>query len=185
MKKTTLTLLFLLCHVIAFAQNKKVCLSEEEYKLYEMIMQYRKTKNLPVIPLSASLTFVAQTHCKDMMENPPQQPCNMHSWSNKGKWKPVCYTSDHKKADLMWSKPSELTKYKGNGYEISFWSSNAVRANEALQSWKKSSGHNTVIINSGIWKEKWNAIGIGIVGNYAVVWFGNETDSSTEVIKCK
>lgn len=168
-----------------FAQSKSVCLSAEEYKLYELIMQYRKTKNLPIIPLSASLSLVAQTHCKDMMENPPQPPCNMHSWSDKGQWTACCYTPDHKNAAAMWSKPSELTNYQGDGYEISFGSSGNANAKEALQGWKNSKGHNAVIINTGIWKSKWNAIGIGIVGNYAVVWFGKELDKETTPKVCK
>jgi uncharacterized protein YkwD len=189
MKKIILRLLLqiviLFVPLVAFSQNKTVCLSAEENKLYELIMQYRKTKNLPIIPLSASLTFVAQTHCKDLNENPPKEPCNMHSWSNKGKWKPCCYTPDHKNAAAMWSKPSELTNYKGNGYEISHWSSAGANAQESLNGWKRSNGHNTVIINAGIWNSKWNAIGIGIVDNYAVVWFGNETDTETTPSVCK
>ncbi len=36
--------------------------------------------------------------------------------------------------------------------------------------------HNAVIINDGMWSRSWKAIGIGIYGNYAVVWFGNEED---------
>jgi uncharacterized protein YkwD len=52
-----------------------------------------------------------------------------------------------------------------------------MTANYALESWKESSGHNAVIINQGIWKNQWNAIGVGVFKGFAVVWFGNEIDN--------
>ena len=156
-------------------------LSQEEQSLYNLIMQYRKTKNLPPIPLSPSLTIVAQTHAHDLADNNPDQGrCNLHSWSNKGSWSACCYTDDHAKAQCMWDKPSELTSYKGNGYEISAWSSDDISASKALDLWKSSPGHHAVIINSGIWNSSWQAIGIGIYGGYALVWFGNEPDSQSK-----
>ncbi|MBX9850383.1 MAG: CAP domain-containing protein [Cytophagaceae bacterium] len=165
---------------------KNVCVSEEELKLYNLITEYRKQKKLPKIPLSKSLTFVAQTHSKDLMENKPTGECNMHSWSNKGKWTSCCYTPDHKQSQCMWNKPSELTSYKSTGFEISYYYSKDVKAEGALESWKQSKGHNPVIINSGIWKDyKWNAIGIGIYKNYATVWFGTEVDKEEVAVKCK
>jgi uncharacterized protein YkwD len=80
----------------------------------------------------------------------------------------------------MWDKPRELTSYKGNGYEISYGIHGAsVTADGALEGWKKSSEHNAVIINKGIWSDSnWNAIGVGISKGYAVVWFGKEYDSN-------
>jgi hypothetical protein len=61
-------------------------LSVDEQHLYEFIMEYRKSMNLPSIPLSESLTYVAQTHSRDLAENRPDQgKCNLHSWSKKGK----------------------------------------------------------------------------------------------------
>ena len=77
----------------------------------------------------------------------------------------------------MWNKPSELTNYKGNGYEIVFISKNSYSdsftiADDSLQGWQKSNGHNPVIINEGIWKNAWNAIGLGIYEGFVAVWFG-------------
>ena len=160
--------------MIGFGQN----LSNEETELYNIIMQYRYSKGLTKIPLSKSLTFVAQTHVKDLVNNKPDVGnCNMHSWSNKGNWTPCCYTDDHARAKCMWDKPSELTSYKGNGYEISYGGGNSVTAIGALSGWKSSSGHNAVIINQGIWNDNnWQAIGIGIYKGFAVVWFGEEKD---------
>jgi len=152
-------------------------LSAEEKKLYDLVMKYRAEKGLPVIPISKSLTVVAQTHAKDLQDNNPAQGrCNMHSWSSKGRWTPCCYTDDHAKASCMWSKPRELTSYQGDGYEISYMNSPDATAEEALAGWKRSPGHNQVVINAGMWNTPWKAIGIGVYKSYAVIWFGHEPD---------
>lgn len=178
MKYIFIALSFILCSVSANAQN----LTKEEQKLYKLLMDYRKQNGLHEIPLSASLTIVAQTHVKDLVENKPDKGnCNAHSWSANGKWTACCYTPDHAQATCMWTKPKELTSYSGNGYEIACGSNGCcsdfeMTAEYALQSWKKSAGHNGVIVNQGIWKDKWNAIGIGVYKGFAVVWFGKEAD---------
>lgn len=169
-----LTVLFSI-EIKSFAQE----LSSDESELYDLVMKYRNANGLPKIPLSKSLTYVAQTHAQDLEENYVSDlKCNLHSWSNKGKWKPVCYTNYHPQAELMWSKPKEITSYKGYGYEIAYAEDIEYLANavDALEGWKTSKSHNAVILNQGKWKKKWNAIGIGINGSYAVIWFGNELD---------
>lgn len=176
-KKFLLIALFFHIYSESFSQ----ILSTEEKKLYEMIMEYRKEKGLPNIKLSISLTYVAQTHVKDLQTNRLfNSTCNMHSWSNNGTWTPCCYTDDNLKASCMWDKPRELTNYQGNGFEISYGLQGAsVTADNALEGWKKSSGHNAVIVNEGIWSDSnWKAIGIGISKGYAVVWFGKEYDDN-------
>ena len=172
-----LSLLFL---ALIALQTTAQTLTAEERKLYDIIMDYRKQKGLPSIPVSPSLTIVAQTHVKDLVENKPNTGnCNMHSWSAKGKWTPVCYTDDHANASGMWSKPRELTSYKGEGYEISHWTSGLANAAQALRGWQGSSGHNQVMVNEGIWKNmNWQAIGIGIYGGFAVAWFGVARDEA-------
>jgi uncharacterized glyoxalase superfamily protein PhnB len=170
MRQIAFLFVLLISAITSFSQKP----TNEEMKLYNLIMEYRKTKGLPGIPISPSLTIVAQTHIKDLQENHPEQdPCNLHSWSDKGNWTPCCYTSDHAKAQCMWDKPKELTSYQSYGFEIATWGSGKANAEEALDSWKNSSGHNDVIINQGIWNDyTWKAIGIGMSDNYAVVWFG-------------
>jgi uncharacterized protein YkwD len=160
----------------------EVCLTTEEEKLYDLIMRYRKSKNLDSIPISAKLTSVAQIHSRDLMENysfSVDNKCNPHSWSKKGKWSSCCYTTDHKQALCMWNKPKELTEYPSYGYEIAYYSSAGATAEEGLDGWKKSQGHNPLLINSGMWeKVKWKAIGIAVYGNYGIVWFGESPDDS-------
>ena len=83
----------------------------------------------------------------------------------------------------MWNKPREIANYNGDGYEIAYYHSTEATALLALEGWKSSSGHNPLLINSGMWKEiAWKAIGIGIYNNYAVVWFGRIEDSSLLLI---
>ncbi len=157
--------------------NGGFVLNAEEAELYRLINAYRAERGLPAIALSPSLTTVARAHVQDHIANAATLlvgGCNLHSWSNSGAWQGCCYTADHAQAACMWNKPRELTVYPGNGYEISV--SGAFSAAEALSSWQGSPGHDNVIINQGGWTEPWRAIGVGIGGGYAHVWFGNEAD---------
>jgi hypothetical protein len=173
MKHTLLAITLLFICFESYAQT----LSEEESKLYTIIMEYRTANGLPQIPLSGALTIVAQTHVKDLVNNRPvTEQCNPHSWSDKGNWTPCCYTSDHAQAACTWSKPRELTNYRGNGYEILFMVDSAATAVGALEAWKLSPGHHAMVLNRDGWGDTWNAIGVGIYQGYAVVWFGNEWD---------
>lgn len=195
MRTIFVTVILMIFILNSFAQKSvTACLSQDEKKLYDLIMEYRKQHKLPKIPISKSLTFVAQTHCKDLSENKPdnQPGCNPHSWSDKGEWTACCYTPDHKQAQCMWDKPRELTNYKGSGYEIAFGSSDSrydsytASAEAALEGWKKSTGHNNVILNKDIWKSHgWGAIGVAIYKGYSVVWFGEEADEDGTADVCE
>jgi len=158
-----------------------VSLSTEETRLYELVNEYRAENGLSAIPLSSSLTYVAQAHVRDLQNYPPSGNCNMHSWSSNGAWSSCCYTPDHAQAQCMWDKPRELTDYPGNGYENAFGSSGyTATAQAAFDAWKNSSGHNAVILNQGVWNRRpWNALGVGIDGGYAVLWFGEEVDPAS------
>jgi Cysteine-rich secretory protein family len=183
--KTCLLFIFLI--LVGFDDRPdnegNVCISLEEKKLYDLIMAYRKANKLSDIPLSASLSLVAQTHARDLSSNykfDPKNKCNPHSWSQKGKWVSCCYTNDHKKASCMWNKPKEIADYPGYGFEIAYYSSLGANAQEGIDGWKISPGHNPLLINSGTWeKVTWKAIGIGIYKEYGLVWFGEESDKTT------
>lgn len=166
----------------------EICLSAEEQKLYKLIMEYRKSKNLPAIPFSAKLSQVAQVHVRDLAENydfDPKNKCNPHSWSKKGDWSSCCYTSDHKKASCMWDKPKEISGYAGQGFEIAYYSSNGANAQEGIDGWIKSPAHNPLLINLETWKQvTWQAIGIGIYKEYGVVWFGMVKDDESTMVVC-
>jgi uncharacterized protein YkwD len=181
MNRTIFLLVFAFWAVNIFAQQVDTTrrdMSSEEQVLYDLIMDYRNDKHLASIPISESLSYVALMHARDLNENPPSGRCNMHSWSGNGPWGKCCYTDDHKKSQCMWDKPAELTNYPGYGYEIAFWSSDTANmAEQALIGWKESKSHNNVMLNLGVWSEHpFKAIGVAIVGNYAVAWFGEEED---------
>ena len=165
--------------------NITYCIDAEEHKLYELIISYRESKGLLSVPLSSKLSKVAEAHVKDLVDNydfDQGNPCNPHSWSKKGTWTPCCYTNDHKQASCMWDKPKEIAGYESAGYEIAYYSSAGASAKEGLEGWKKSKAHNPLLINSGMWaKVTWKAIGVGIHGNYAAVWFGEAGDEEQTV----
>ncbi|GAP09167.1 cysteine-rich secretory protein family [Bellilinea caldifistulae] len=169
-------------------QPTNTCLTGEEEKLGNLINAYRREKGLPPVTFSQSLTRVAQAHVRDLYENRPNTgECNLHSWSDKGNWTPVCYTPDHKNASGMWLKPKEITNgiYTGYGFEIAYWHSARATADGAFAAWKASSGHNAVMIEDSIWKGmNWGAMGIGIYQNYAVVWFGQPADPLGSATAC-
>lgn len=164
------------------------CLTQEEKKLYDLMMEYRKAKGLEPVNLSAKLTQVAQTHARDLSENYKfdyKNKCNPHSWSTKGNWSACCYTNDHKQAKCMWEKPREIARYLSPGYEIAYYSSAGASAMEGLDGWKNSPSHNPLIINEGIWnKVTWKGVGIGVYKEYGVVWFG-ELEDKSELTNCQ
>ena len=190
MKRIFILLISFVCSLNVFSQS--ICLSEYEAMLLKKFNEMRLSKKLETVPLSKNLTIVAQTHANDLVLNyKPSDKCNMHSWSNKGKWSACCYTSDHKKASCMWNKPRELSNYTGNGYEIAFYISDTNLspgefADQALGTWLNSQGHKSVLLNEGIWKNThWKAVGIGISNGYAVMWFGEYPDEETKPENCK
>jgi len=187
MLKNTIGVILILFSIQIVAAQP-VCVSSEEKKLYDLISQYRKSKKLKPIPFSEKLTRVAQAHVRDLEQEfdyDNRGDCNPHSWSSKGTWSACCYTSDHKQAQCMWDKPKEISGYDSEGYEIAYYSSDGAEAEEGIEGWKKSPGHNPLLINLGTWeKMEWKAIGIGIYGKYAVVWFGIVEDASSLTV-CK
>ena len=82
----------------------------------------------------------------------------------------------------MGDKPRELTAYLGEGYETySGYSGGggSMDPQQALDTWKKSAGHNTAILNLGIWSDvEWKAIGASVDRAHAVLWFGKEVDNN-------
>jgi hypothetical protein len=171
-----------------------VCLSNEEADLARRVNAYRAENGLPAVPVSRSLTIVAQAHVRDLQEHRPDQgadprgqPCNLHSWSANGPWTAVCYTPDHAYARGMWDKPREITGYPGTGFENAFAAfGKRASATEALDAWKASAGHNQTILQQGSWQRySWPAMGVGISENFAVLWFGDVRDPQGEAALCR
>ncbi len=145
-------------------------------QLVALINAYRATLGLPAVAVSSALTRVAEAHVRDLEQARPSGSCNMHSWSNSSsEWKGCCYTADHAQSQCIWNKPREISQgaYKGDGFEISYWTSGRATPEQALATWKTSPGHHSVIINQSIWAStKWRALGVAVSEHYAVAWFG-------------
>ncbi len=158
--------------------------SEDALILIDLLNEYRSGLGLAAIPPSSSLCVVGDAHVADLANNDPaaSSSCNLHSWSDAGPWSPCCYTSDHAQAECMWDKPSELTVYQGPGFENAAGGAGAdLLPHEALHMWQTSSGHNSVMTNSGVWADStWQAVGAGIDGGYAVLWFGEQVDPADQ-----
>lgn len=173
--------------------NINTPLSQREKELANLVNEYRKSKGLKPLKVSKSLTFVARTHNNDQNKYYSEKwkdergmPANLHSWSNKGKWTPVMYTSDHKYAEGMWNKPSELTNFKVDGFEIS--AEGYFKADEsaefALKMWKESEGHNAVLTGQGNWNSL-SVMGVSINGAHADIWFADETNDPAGFFELK
>lgn len=196
MKKThpNLFLIFLIIFSITFfgnihAQNKipeDFCINQDELKLYNLINKFRQDNDLPLIQLSKSLSYVAKLHVKDLYENHPDTSiCNLHSWSNKGDWTACCHQQYIPKSECMWNKPKELSNYNGKGYELAFWESIKAEPDSIMYIWTTTYESKNMLLNTGKWEDKnWEAIGIGINNNYAVIWFGEKFDNEDEPLLC-
>lgn len=154
------------------------CISQAEMKLCRMINDYRRRNNLPAIPVSRSLSFVAVTHVRDIfINNPDKSPCNFHSWSDRGPWKAFCYPRDENKKSSVWDKPKEITTYPGKGYEIIYWENSPASIDSIMSFWRSEGYFNSIMLGTGKWAgKKWTAIGVGIYENYACAWFGEVRD---------
>ncbi|MGB1218057.1 MAG: CAP domain-containing protein [Saprospiraceae bacterium] len=156
-----------------------VCLSKDERELIKLVNEYRRKRRLTPIKVSASLSYVAQKHTKEMQHDFKDIT---HSWVGckyKG--------SNPKTYGCMQDMPKKLTGYPGAGFECAFAQYGAkFSAAEVLQGWKDSRPHNNVILNRDVWKQlKWDAMGVSIYGNYAAIWFGEETDPKGTPNTCK
>lgn len=158
-------------------------LSADEVELIKLVQAYRKSSGRKPLLISKSLTKVARCHVLDSNTNHPENQItpdnkkgNLHSWSfNSGLWEGVVYTPDHKHSNLMWSKPSELTDYTDQGYEISCWNSASITPKSAMTLWKGSPSHNALLLSKGIW-DGLVCMGVAVQGEYAHIWFGTEAD---------
>ena len=180
---------FLITCKPSFSQNNipdDFCISKDEYKLYNLINDYRKAMKLPNIPLSKSLSFVATQHISDLVKNVPDtNTCNFHSWSDKGKWTACCFEKEIKDRSCMQEKPKEITDYPGVAFEIVYWENRDASADNAFDQWRETTAARALITNFKDWEDySWNAMGIGIKEGFAIAWFGQETDVEKETKIC-
>ena len=121
------------------------------------------------MPQSCSLCTVADAHTKQYNNNPYLKG---HDWED-------CKVDGN--MACMWDKPRELTNYQGEGFENMCGGTGfTMTPADALDMWKKSPGHNDVILNQGeMWSNlEWKAMGGSVDGGFAVLWFGKEVDTN-------
>jgi len=188
--KYALLLLFLISISFGIFAQKGVpddfCLTDDEFKLYELINAHREEHGLKKISLSSSLSYVARTHVIDLYTNHPDTSiCNLNSWSDKGTWTPCCHNKYVPQEDCVRDKPRELSNYSGDGYELTYAEIFNTHPDTVFRFWKKIDEANDFLLNKGQWEdESWKAMGVGIYKNYAVLWMGQRSDPSTRPQPC-
>lgn len=162
------------------------CVSDDESHLFELINAHRVKNGLKEIPLSASLSYVAKTHVIDLYTNHPDTSiCNLNSWSDKGDWTACCHNKYVPAEACVRNKPKELSRYTGEGYELTYAEVFDTHPDTVFSFWKKISTANDFLLDEGNWSDKnWRAMGVGIYKNYAVVWMGTRTDAAVKPILC-
>ncbi|MEZ5082504.1 MAG: CAP domain-containing protein [Bacteroidales bacterium] len=140
------------------------CISADEYRLFNLVNDYRKAMNLPKIQLSKSLSFVAKNHAIDLYTNKADtNTCNFHSWSDKGNWKACCFEKEIKDKSCMLKKPLELTNYPDVAYEIVYWENKQANADKAFDQWRETSASRALITNFKEWEDyNWVSMGVDI-----------------------
>lgn len=177
-------------------QGSPACLNEDELELAALVDDYRKANGRKPIPLSRTLTKVAQWHTVDTAyavdvsgkwgRNPK---CNLHSWFGMPgtTYDSCCYTSDHARAQCMWKKPKELSggRYTSAGFENAAVGHTSTRA--AVEAFKSSPAHADVILNRGVWKGAgFKAMGVGVdpIHRSYYLWFGQQADPAGSPSAC-
>lgn len=141
--------------------------SSEENKLLELVNAYRTVNKRDPIKLSSSLSIVANRRMLDLKQNVKRLT---HSWSN------CPYDIKDKKTwPCVLEAPAKFNSgYNGQGYETLYRvSKGRVSPVKAVEAWGKSTLHNSIILNLGMFaKMPWDEVGIAIDGEYAALWFG-------------
>lgn len=171
-------------------ENTGVCLNAEEAALVQLVNDYRVQNGKPALPATRWLNTTAQWKVWDRIANSAVVGnCNTHSWSAAmpALWEAVCYTPDHALAQQMWRKPYQISGhvYTGSGYENTADAGVPMTAAQALAQWQSSTAHRNVILNEGAWSGvTFRGLGVGVAGNYAVLWFGDAVDPGGTMAPC-
>ncbi len=141
--------------------------SADEKVLFEAVNKYRVANGRPAVKLSTALSLVGNRRMLDLNQN---LKILTHSWSNC----PYDIYNEKTWGCLIGSPQRLNSGYAGEGYETLFRTTRSkVDVNAALEAWKKSSLHNSIILNHGMFAAlPWDEFGVAIDGSYAALWFG-------------
>lgn len=166
---------------------KDFCISQKEYRLYQLVNNYREKLALDVIPLSNSLSYVAKTHAADLSSNYKQgDDCNMYSWSDKGDWKAFCYPADQNRKNDIKDKAKEISGYPGKAWELTYWDNVDVDLEEVISFWNSIPYTGAILSNTDKFAEKgWKSLGVAVQDGYVLLWFGEKEDTEPSTIICE
>lgn len=187
-------LLFTLIPLILLSQEAEntpvipgdFCISRDEYRVYQLLNEFRKKEGLAVIPISKSLSYVAKVHTLDLHGNHPDTSfCSLSSWSDKGIWMPCCHSRHTPDPLCILNKPKELTNYTGEGHELSYWDNKGATPDSIVSFFLNLPQSRELMLNTGKWSYfSWKAVGVAIYKNYASIWFGESIDMENEPAMC-
>lgn len=141
--------------------------NSDERELFDLVNKYRIANGRSEVKLSTPLSLVANRRMLDLKQN---HKFLTHSWSN-------CKydINDEKTWSCVTDSPKRLNSgYTGLGYETLYRTTmGRAMPVPALDAWKKSPLHNSIILNLGIFKDlEWEELGIALDGQFAALWFG-------------
>lgn len=143
-------------------------ISADEKTLFDAVNKFRSDNNLQPIKPSAALSVLGNRRVLDLRQN---MKTLTHSWSNC-----VYDINDEKTWPCLLESPTRLrTSYTGQGYETLYRTSRPlVTPSAAIEAWRKSSLHTTIILNQGMFADMtWVELGVAIDGPFAALWFGH------------
>ncbi len=149
--------------------------SKDERQLLRLINEYRAQNNLPAVVWSDALGMVANRHLLDLQNN---VRATSNSWSN------CPYDIKNRKTwNCVFDAPERLgSGYTGRGYENVYRAVNKKATPVlALMAWKASLPHNALLMNLSYFKnDVYDACGIAIDGDYAILWFGTHSGTAAQ-----
>lgn len=139
----------------------------EEKLLFDLVNKYRVANGRPEVKLSSPLGMVANRRMLDLKQN---LMFLTHSWSD-------CKydISNQKTWGCVTDSPKRLNSgYDGQGFETLYRTAmGRALPIQALDAWKKSTLHNSIILNLSNFKDlEWEELGVAIDGQFAALWFG-------------
>ncbi len=163
------------------------CISAEDNKLYESINLFLIENGQKELSLSKSLSYVANLHITDLIQNHPDTSiCNLSSWSNNGNWTSCCYQKYVPNQDCMWDKPKELTNFKYRGYELALFFEEEFNSDTVMQLLLSSNAVIDMLLTKGYYsKKKWVCMGLAINKEYASIWFAQRADNAGKPDICE
>ncbi len=153
--------------------------SDEAKELVDLLNTWIKDNGENKVKLAPSLCIVGDAHATDLVENSPNEgDCSVFSWSDGGDWTACCRDGTEEDASCTWNKPGEITGYPVNGYEVVATSGGDTSTpSEAFSILIGSEEIADMMLTTGDWNRyDWRALGAGLNGKYASVWFGEERD---------